>query len=148
MWKFIDIIIHSGWSLAWIFMKERVKVLEEVVLYYYNCMNFRVHTGFKSTWIYRNIQDCLEKSFKIKFALKSTWKTLKSLEKSLNFTIYRRIQMAILIIAVFGCTSTGRVGLCFLWFYVKELSKAQAAVVLVLKRLRRRGNGLKSHLTD
>ena len=51
--------------------------------------------------------------------------------------------------AVFlGCTSTGRVGLCFLWFYVQELPKAQPAVVLVLKRLRRRGNGLKSHPTD
>ena len=25
MWKFIYIIIHSGWSLVWIFMKERVK---------------------------------------------------------------------------------------------------------------------------
>ena len=44
--------------------------------------------------------------------------------------------------------STGRVGLCFLWFYVQELPKAQPAVVLVLKRLRRRGNGLKSHQTD
>ena len=31
----------------------------------------------------------------------------------------------------------------FLWFYVQELPKAQPAVVLVLKRLRRRGNGLK-----
>ena len=41
---------------------------------------------------YLNIQDCLEKSLKIKFALKSTWKTLKGLEKYLNFTIYRRIQ--------------------------------------------------------
>ena len=51
--------------------------------------------------------------------------------------------------AVFlGCTSTGRVGLCFLWFYVQELPKAQPAVVLVLKRLRRRDNGLKSHPTD
>ena len=29
-----------------------------------------------------------------------------------------------------------------------ELPKAQLAVVLVLKRLRRRGNGLKSHPTD
>ena len=49
-------------------------------------------------------------------------------------------------VAVFlGCTSTGRVGLYFLWFYVQELPKAQPAVVLVLKRLRRRGNGLKSH---
>ena len=51
--------------------------------------------------------------------------------------------------AVFlGYTSTGRVGLCFLWFFVQELPKAQPAVVLVLKRLRRRGNGLKSHPTD
>ena len=33
-------------------------------------------------------------------------------------------------------------------FYVQELPKAQPAVVLVLKRLRRRGNGLKSHPTD
>ena len=54
-----------------------------------------------------------------------------------------------LFVAVFlGCTSTGRVGLCFLWFCVQELPKAQPAVVLVLKRLRRRGNGLKSHPTD
>ena len=35
-----------------------------------------------------------------------------------------------------------------LWFFVQELPKAQPAVVLVLKRLRRRGNGLKSHPTD
>ena len=52
-------------------------------------------------------------------------------------------------VAVFlGWTSTGRVGLWFLWFYVQELPKAQPAVVLVLKRLRRRVNGLKSHPTD
>ena len=30
----------------------------------------------------------------------------------------------------------------------RELPKAQPTVVLVLKRLRRRGNGLKSHPTD
>ena len=41
---------------------------------------------------YLNIQDCLEKSLKIKYALKSTGKYSKGLEKSLNFTIYRRIQ--------------------------------------------------------
>ena len=35
-----------------------------------------------------------------------------------------------------------------LLFYVQELSKAQPAVVLVLKRLRRRGNSLKYHPTD
>ena len=39
-------------------------------------------------------------------------------------------------------------GLWYLWFYVQELPKAQPAVVLVLKRLRRRVNGLKSHPTD
>ena len=45
--------------------------------------------------------------------------------------------------AVFlGCTSTGRVGLCFLWFFVQELLEAQPAVVLVLKCLRRRGKWL------
>ena len=52
-------------------------------------------------------------------------------------------------VAVFlGHTSTGWEGLCFLLFYVQELLKAQPAVVLVLKGLRRRGNGLKSHQTD
>ena len=35
-----------------------------------------------------------------------------------------------------------------LWLYVQELLKARPAVVLVLKRLRRRGNSLKSHPTD
>ena len=35
-----------------------------------------------------------------------------------------------------------------LWFYVQELPKAQLAVFLVLKRLRRRGNSLKSYPTD
>ena len=55
----------------------------------------------------------------------------------------------LLFVALFlGCISTGRVGLCFLWFFVQELPKAKPAVVLVLKRLRRRGNGLKSHPTD
>ena len=39
-------------------------------------------------------------------------------------------------------------GFIVLWFYVQELPKAQLAVVLVLKRLRRRGNSLKSHQTD
>ena len=35
-----------------------------------------------------------------------------------------------------------------LCFFVQEHLKAQSAVVLILKRLRRRGHGLKSHLTD
>ena len=39
-------------------------------------------------------------------------------------------------------------GLCFLWFYVQERPKAQRAVVLVLKRLRRRARAFKSHPTD
>ena len=35
-----------------------------------------------------------------------------------------------------------------LWFYAQEHPKAHPAVVLVLKRLRRLGNGLESHPTD
>ena len=55
----------------------------------------------------------------------------------------------ICFVAVFlGCTSTGRVGLCFLLIPVQEHPRSQPAVVLVLKRLRRRGNSLKSHSTD
>ena len=42
----------------------------------------------------------------------------------------------------------GWVCVFFLWFYVQQHPKAQPAVVLVLKRLRRGGNGLKSHPTD
>ena len=39
---------------------------------------------------YLNLEGFLEKSLKIKSALKSTGKSLKSLEKSLNFTIFCR----------------------------------------------------------
>ena len=46
------------------------------------------------------------------------------------------------MVVFLGCTSTGRVGLCFLWFFVQELLEAQPAVVLVLKRLGRRGKWL------
>ena len=35
-----------------------------------------------------------------------------------------------------------------LWFYVQEHPKAQPAVVLVIKRLRRRDNSFESHPTD
>ena len=51
--------------------------------------------------------------------------------------------------AVFlGCTSTGRVGFMVLWFYVQEHPQAQPAVILDLKRHKRRGHGSKSHPTD
>ena len=83
----------------------------------------------------RNIH-VARKDFEIKFFV----------HVSYIYIIYLSINV---FVAVFlGCTSTGRVGLCFLCFYVQELPKAQPAVVLVLKRLRRRGNGLKSHPTD
>ena len=65
-----------------------------------------------------------------------------------NCNIFNILRVFIFVAVFLGCTSTGRVGLCFLWFYVQELPKAQPAVVLVLKSLRRRGNGLKSHPTD
>ena len=45
-------------------------------------------------------------------------------------------------IIVCGRTSTGQVGLCFLWFFVQELLEAHSAVVMVLKHLRRRGKKL------
>ena len=66
-----------------------------------------------------------------------------------RFIPYTTAAFYIVFVAVFlSCTSTGRMGLCLRWFYVQELPKAQPAVVLVLKRLRRRGNGLKSHPID
>ena len=37
---------------------------------------------------YLNLWDCLEMSLKLKFALKSTGKALKSIEKSLSSTIF------------------------------------------------------------
>ena len=45
-------------------------------------------------------------------------------------------------------TSTGYVGLWLCGFYVQEHLKAQPAVVLILKRLRRRDHDSKSHPTD
>ena len=62
--------------------------------------------------------------------------------------LFKASQKSVFVAVFLGCTSTGRVGLCLRWFYVQELPKAQPAVVLVLKRLRRRGNGLTSHPTD
>ena len=41
-------------------------------------------------YMYLNLEGFLEKSLKIKYALKSTGKSLKSLEKSLNSTIFCR----------------------------------------------------------
>ena len=41
---------------------------------------------------YLNLEGLVEKSLKIKSALKSTGKSLKSLEKSLNSTIFCRTQ--------------------------------------------------------
>ena len=51
--------------------------------------------------------------------------------------------------AVFlGYNQCWLVGFMVCAVYVQEHPKAQPAVVLVLKRLRRRGHGLKSDLTD
>ena len=57
---------------------------------------FRVETGLKSGQglhrleQYLNLEGFFEKSLKIKSALKSTGKSLKSFEKSLNSTIFCR----------------------------------------------------------
>ena len=53
---------------------------------------FQLFQGWHRLEKYLNVQDCLEKSLKIQFALKSTGKTLQGLEKSLSYTIYWRIQ--------------------------------------------------------
>ena len=53
-------------------------------------LHLTVIQGWHRLEKYLNIQDCLEMSLKIKFALKSPGKSLKSLEKSLNSTIFCR----------------------------------------------------------
>ena len=47
-----------------------------------------------------------------------------------------------------GCTSTGRVGLCFLWFFVQELPEGSTGSGSGFKASQKTGNGLKSHPTD
>ena len=51
-----------------------------------NCLNQGLHRLEK----YLNLEGFLEKSLKIKFALKSTGKSLKGLEKFLNSSIFCR----------------------------------------------------------
>ena len=54
-----------------------------------------------------------------------------------------------LFVAVFlGYNQYWSGGLMVLWLYVQEHQKAQPTVDLILKRLRRRGHGIKSHPTD
>ena len=52
-WKFIYIIIHTGWNLAWIFMKERVKSTKNSswlwclqILYTMFTLKFRRHSSW------------------------------------------------------------------------------------------------------
>ena len=60
---------------------------------------FKVHihppdwfSGFAQAWKVLEYTGLSWKVIENKFALKSTWKTLKGLEKSLNFTICKRIE--------------------------------------------------------
>ena len=97
--------------------------------------------GLCFLWFF--VQELLEAQPAVVLALKLLRRRGKWLEVSSD----RLGELGICFVAVFlGCTSTGRMGFCFLWFFVQELPKAQPAVVLVLQRLRRRGNGLKSQL--
>ena len=54
-------------------------------------MNIIINQGSHRLEKYLNLEDFLEKSLKIKSALKSTEKSLKRPEKSLNSTIFCRI---------------------------------------------------------
>ena len=56
------------------------------------CRIITVKQGSHRLEKYLNLEGFLEKSLKIKTALKSTGKSLKSLEKSLNSTIFCRTQ--------------------------------------------------------
>ena len=51
-------------------------------------ISFLIRQGSHRLEKYLNLEGFLEKSLKIKYALKSTGKSLKCLEKSLNFSIY------------------------------------------------------------
>ena len=70
------------------------------------------------------------------------------LANSADPQLFYRVPIIWLWPCCLAITSTGRVGLRFLWFYVQEHRKAQLLVVLILKHLRRGGHSLKSHLTD
>ena len=54
------------------------------------CLTFMIMQGLHRLEKYLNLEGFLEKSLKTKSALKSTGKSLKSLEKSLNSTIFCR----------------------------------------------------------
>ena len=51
-----------------------------------------VNQGLHRLEKYLNLEGLLEKSLKIKYVLKSTGKSLKGLENSLNYTIFCRTQ--------------------------------------------------------
>ena len=53
-------------------------------------LDIKRHQGSHRLEKYLNLEGFLEKSLKIKSALKSTGKTLKRLEKSLNSTLFCR----------------------------------------------------------
>ena len=58
---------------------------------------------------YLNLEGFLEKSMKIKYALKSTGKSLKSLEKSLNSTIFSTVDRDLnnykIVVPLFGAAN-------------------------------------------
>ena len=84
--------------------------------------------GLRFLWFF--VQELLEAQPAVVLVLKRLRRWGKWLEVSSD----RLGELGILFVAVFlGCTSTGRVGLWFLWFYVGEHLKAQPAVVLILK---------------
>ena len=54
------------------------------------CCFDQINQGLHRLEKYLNLEGFLEKSLKIKYALKSTGKSLKCLEKPLNFSIFCR----------------------------------------------------------
>ena len=67
-------------------LKKMIRAYIRIVSLY----NITCDTGFAQVQKYLNLESSLEKSLKIKSALKRIGKSLRSLEKSLNSTIFYR----------------------------------------------------------
>ena len=52
--KFIYVIIHSGWSLAWIFIKERVKIFVVVLI---GSVSMRHFEWVSTKYIFNEIEE-------------------------------------------------------------------------------------------
>ena len=81
--------MEKSWNCVFEFLWE--SWIRIVMLLNRACFSM-VNQGSHRLETYLNLEGLLEKSLKIKSALKSTGKSIKGLEKSLNSTIFCRTQ--------------------------------------------------------